>query len=190
MLPSFGITKGSFTNTSSSTSTISYNDLPKEIQSMIEYHPELDQAISFIKKSWATQKYHTVDFRIMCARICNAMHKCLSHVQLEINGIDQTSQTSNISGTIEQEIYFAKSLQYIYDLMLGMKLTASESSLLKKGSSGSVLITFTADAISCLDLTESWDLVANILSGGTDSPSFNPKSIMRRILYGTMIVRI
>lgn len=190
MLPSMGISKGSFANSSTSTSSFSYNDLPREIQDLIEYHPEIDQTVLFMKKCWATQKYHTADFRIMSSRVCGAIYKCLSHVQLEINGIDQTTSTSNISGTIEQEIYFAKSLQYVYDLMLQMKLTASEKNLPKKGSSGSASITFTADALSCLEIIESWDLVANILSSGMDLPSFNPKSILRRMLYGTMIIRI
>lgn len=190
MLPSIGIAKGSFSNSSPTTSAFSYNDLPKEIKNLIEYHPEIDQTISFMKKCYATKNFHTPDFRITSARICNAIYKCLSHVQLEINGIDQTTSTNNLSGTIEQEIYFAKTLQYVYDLMLQMKLNASDSSLLKKGLLGSASITFTADSISCLELIESWDLVANILSSGTDLPSFDPKSILRRMLYGIMVVRI
>ncbi|NBU47723.1 MAG: hypothetical protein EBS34_09850 [Flavobacteriales bacterium] len=185
-----GISKGSFANSSNTTSLFSYDDLPKEIKDLLEYHPEINQTVLFIKQCWTTKLSHTAEFRVMAARVCQAIYKCLCYVQLEINGIDQTTSTSNISGTIEQEIYFAKSIQYIYDLMLYMKLNASETNLPKKGSSGSMSITFTADALSCLNIIESWDPVANIISSGTDLPSFNPKNILRRMLYGTMIARI
>jgi len=180
----YGIRKGSFLSSSQYQQSYSYKDLPISIKNLYAYYPELVQSLEFIKAAWNNSSRHTYEFRIIASRIAEAISKCLSLVEKEILGEETETQLD-----IEQQVFFSKSIVLAYELAVSMKISSTNTSLMTKGTSGSFTISFTADALSCLELIESWDPLTDYILNGNDSPFFDVKSVLRRLLYGTMIAK-
>jgi hypothetical protein len=180
----YGIRKGSFASSSQYQQAFSYKDLPFGIKNLYAYYPELVQSLEFVKAAWNNSSKHTYEFRIIASRIADALFKCLSYIEKEVLGEDNVTEFD-----IEQQVFFSKSVALMYELQIAMKISSTNTSLMAKGDIGSFTISFDADALSCLDLIESWDPLSEYITEGNDNPFFDVKSVLRRLLYGTIIIK-
>lgn len=155
----------------------------EDVYFLVETYPAIDLVTKFVYQCWKTNGQHTASFRLTCAKVCDAVLKCLSHIEYEIFGIEHENVLyDGRTRSIPEQVYFYQIKESVQNLGWHMKLSFTLSSVLKESDANAASISFDPTGFDCLETLAAWDYLYD-----KNGPSFGVYNCLLALMSGIIV---